>query len=248
MEAFLIALPGFLLSAFSALPMTMGLAVAIYWLRAGERKVYLCSLAGSIAGGGAALMMLWGSFFGDDLSSSSTAGLIFAVAPIYAAVPQVIAYVIGAAILRRGSEGEAVSLPARNALLIPVLILVVLLFGMLRLAMKGNDLAVAEKARNPATLHRVFEASSAGRADSFGVPLFLAQNPRTPPDILVQLAGHEHPSVRVHVAQNPQTPLAIVESLRHDCAAFVREAVEKRLGPEKSAMVPPAPHACGKHA
>jgi hypothetical protein len=249
MEVFLIALPGFLFHAYSTAPMLMGMIVAIYWLRAGERKVYLCSLAGSIAGGAAALMILWGALFGDGLEHSSRAEVIFVVAPIYAVLPQGIAYAISAAVLRRNPEGEEVSPLARNALLIPVIILAIMLVGMLRLSMKGNDLAVAEQARNPATLQRIFEASRAGRADPFGVPLFLAQNPNTPPDILTQLARHEHPSVRGHVAQNPQTPLTVVESLRHDCAAFVREAVQNRLGAEKTALeAPTAPHVCGAYS
>jgi hypothetical protein len=112
--------------------------------------------------------------------------------------------------------------------------LAVLMIGLLKTSTEGNDLAVAERASNPDTLHRLFEQSRTGEADSFGVPLFLAQNPNTPPEILAKLAKHNHPAVRVHVAQHPMTPQEVVAGLSNDCASFVREAVEKRLGPNKA--------------
>jgi hypothetical protein len=244
MDSLLIALPGLLLSLISALPLGLGTLAALRHLRSGARSAYLRNLSGSIAAGLVVLALLWGSLFGDDLSSSSTAGLVFLFAPIYAAAAQGIVYGIGASVIKQSTIPEAISLPARRALLVPVLMLAVLLFGLVKISVGGNDLAVAERASNPDTLHRLFEESRTGKADSFGVPLFLAQNRKTPSDILVELAKHEHPAVRAQVAQNPQTPEEVVESLRNDCASFVREFVEKRLGPNK-ALQPTQPPSGG---
>lgn len=239
MDAFLIALPGFLLSSISALPLALGTLAAARHLRAGARPAYLRNLAGSIAAGVVVLLLLWGPLFGNDLSGSSTAGLIFLFAPIYAAAAQVILYGISATVVKKQPTPETISLPARKVLLIPVAMLVVLLFGLLKTSVGGNDLAVAERASNPDTLHRLFEDSRNGKADSFGVPLFLAQNRNVPPDILVKLAKHEHPAVMAQVVQNPQTPEEVVASLRYDSASFVRDLAKKRLGPNKALQATP---------
>ena len=239
MDDFLIALPGFLFSSISALPLALGTLAAAIHLRAGVRPAYLRNLAGSIAAGVVVLLLLWGSLFGSDLSSSSTAGLIFLFAPIYAAAAQGIVYAISAAVVRLSQTSETISLPARKALLAPLVMLVVLLFGLLKTSVEGNDLAVAERSSNPATLHRLFNDSRAGKADSFGVPLFLAQNPNVPPDILVELAKHEHTAVRAQVAQNPQTPEEVVASLRHESASVVRNLAATRLEPNKALQATP---------
>lgn len=178
MDTLLIALPGFLLSSISALPLALGTLAAACYLRAGARPAYLRNLAGSIAAGVVVLLLLWGSLFGNDLSGSSTAGLIFLFAPIYAAAAQGIVYGISAAVVRKSPTLEEISLPARRALLAPVVMLAVLLFGLLKTSVGGNDLAVAERASNPDTLHRLFEDSRTGKADSFGVPLFPSSEPK----------------------------------------------------------------------
>lgn len=242
MDALLIALPSFLLSSLSALPLAIGIIAAARHMRAAAWPAYLRNLAGSIAAGVVALFLLWGSLFGNALSSSSTAGLIFIFVPIYAAAAQSIVYGISAAVVGKSSTNpEAISSPARKTLLAPVLMLAVLLFGLLKITVGGNDLAVAEQASNPEILQRLFEESRTGKADSFGVPLFLAQNHNVSPDILVKLAKHEHPAVRAQVAQNPRTPEEVVASLRNDCVLFVRELVEKRLEPNKALQLAQPP-------
>jgi len=239
MDNFLIALPGLLLSSISVLPLGLGLIATVRHLRAGSRTAYLRNINGSIAAGAVILLLLWGPLFGEDLSSSSTAGLIFLFTPIYAAVAQGIVYGITAAAIGKEVAPGTISPSSRRALLVPLSMLVVLMIGILKTSVEGNDLAVAERSSNPDTLQRLFEQSRTGEADSFGVPLFLAQNPNTPPEILVELAKHPHPAVRVQVAQHPKTPKEIVYSLRNDCAPFVREAVEKRLGPNKALQPTP---------
>jgi hypothetical protein len=234
MDTILIALPGLLFSSISALPLVLGVIAAMRHLRAATRYAYLRNLIASTAAGAAALALLWGSLFGNDLSASSTAALIFAVAPFYAAIAQGIAYGIAAAAFRKPATPQAISLSARSAMLVPLLLLAILMFGLIKSSVHGNDLAVAERASDPKTLQRLFEQSRIGKADPFGVPLFLAQNPATPPEILSELAKHEHPAVRAQVASNPRTPEQVVASLRNDCASFVRKAVVQRLGPSNT--------------
>lgn len=236
MDVFLIALQKFALLSISGLPLGLGTLAAVRHLRAGAWKAYLCNLAASIAAGTVTLFLLWGSFFGDDLSSSSTASVVFVIAPIYAAVAQGIVYSIAKVVLRNRPMAEAISQPVRKALLLPVFMLVVLLFGLLKISTENNDLSVAGRATNPQTLHRLLDDSRTGKADSFGVPLMLAQNPNAPPEILVELAKHKDTAIRAQVAQNPQTPLDAVGCLRFDSASIVRELASKRLASSQTAQ------------
>jgi hypothetical protein len=237
MDTFVVTLPALLLSSVSALPLGIGLLAAARHLRADRRSAYLRNLHGSIAAGAVVLLVLWGPLFGDDLSGSSTAALIFLFAPVYAAAAQGVVYGISAAATRRAAAPGTISSFSRGAILIPLSMLAVLTTGLVTTAVVGNDLAVAERGWNAGTLHRLFARSQAGDADSFGVPLMLTQNPNTPPEILVELAKHSRPVVRVHVAKHPRTPDEVVAGLGNDCSSFVRNAVRKRLG---STEAPPA--------
>jgi hypothetical protein len=118
---------------------------------------------------------------------------------------------------------------------------VVLLFGMLKIATANNDLSVAERSTNPQTLHRLLDDSRTGKADSFGVPLMLAQNRNAPPEILAELAKHKDTAVRAQVALNPKTPLDVVGCLRFDSASMVRELASKRLASSQAAQQAPQP-------
>ena len=241
MDAVFVALPELLFSSISALPLALGTIAAVRHLRAGSRSAYFRHLAASMAAGAVALALLWSSLFGDNLSKSSTAGLIFAVAPIYAALAQGVVYGLAAALFKKSTAPKAISPAARVALLVPLLMLAVLMFGLVKSTAHGNDSALAERASDPETLQRLFEKSRTGEADAFGVPLFLAQNSDTPPGILRELARHDHPAVRAQVARNPSSPEQVVAALRYDCASFVRKIVVERLGPDNALQPAPAP-------
>ena len=103
------------------------------------------------------------------------------------------------------------------------------MFGIVRYSILSNDLAVAERASRPATLNYVFEKAERGDADTFGVQLFLAQNPNTPSDLLEKLSKSTESQVRGFVATNPNTPISVLANLRDDCDGYVRKAVQKRL-------------------
>lgn len=249
MDAVSIVLPkllfGFLITG---LPLAYGTIAAAYYLRSGARSAYLQHLVSSIVAGAVTLALLWSSFFGDNLSKSSTAALILAVAPMYAVTAQGIVYGIAAFLLKKSPPGRTVSLFPRLALLIPLLMVGALLFGLFSMSVKGIDSDFAEQSSDPATLQRLLQDSKTGKADSFGIPFNLAQNPNAPPEMLAELATSEHATVRAHVARNPRTAAHVVESLRHDCASFVRKNVVQRLGAGTAVEPPPAPTGvCPKH-
>lgn len=229
MDYFLVGLQKFAFLSITALPLGLGTLAAVRHLRASAWNAYLLNLAASISAGAATLFLLWGSFFGDDLSSSSTASLAFVIAPIYAAIAQGIVYGVAKFVLRNRLMDKEVSEPVRKALLLPVLMLLVLLFGILKISTENNDLSVAERSTNSQTLHRLLDDSLTGKADSFGVPLMLAQNRNAPPEILAELAKHKDTAIRAQVALNPQTPLDVVVCMRFDGSSMVRELASKRL-------------------
>lgn len=235
-EFTVILLPGLLLMLISVLPLAIGTVAALTHLRAGRKGPYCSNLWGSVAAGVVTHLLLGGSLFGDDLSSSSTAGLIFIFVPIYSAGALFIGYLIGAAFNRfshRTSDGTLANPPIpiwlRNLLWIPVFMFAIVLFGVTRYSILNNDLSVAERASRPETLHYVYEKIVSGNADTFGVPLFLAQNQNTPSDILYKLSKSEYPQIRVFVASNPNSPESVVASLREDHVDYVRKAVQKRI-------------------
>lgn len=248
MEAFLIALPGLLFSTIITLPLALGIIGAVRHWRAGARAKYLQNLAGSIAAGAVMLALLWSSLFGDSLSKSSTAAIILAVAPVYAAAAQGLFYFITMAMLGKSPAPRPISLFARATLVLPLLMMGALMAGLVKISANGNESEVAAKGWNPATLQRLLDQSRTGQADSFAIPFNLAQNPKAPPAMLSELAKSEHATVRAHVARNPGTPLPVVESLRYDCASFVRKDVVERLGPNDLSQPTPAPTGvCPKH-
>ena len=176
-----------MLTSISALPLVIGLLAAAHHLRAGRRAAYLKNLCGSIAAGVVALVLLLRPLFDDNSSSSSTASLIFVVVPVYAAVAYGIVYWICEVALGKADSPEALSVLARGAILVPLFMLVVLMSGLLKTSVEGNDFAVARKASNPKILHRLLEKSRTGEADAYRVGMSLAQNPNSPPEILEEL-------------------------------------------------------------
>lgn len=229
----LMMIPWLLFKTISVLPLGLGMLAAIRYLRKGVRHAYIRNLFGSIAAGIVALLMLFGSLFGDDLSSSSTAAIIFIFVPIYAALAQGAVYWI----IGKAETSKPISFVDRLFLLIPIAILLVLMVGILKNSIQGNDSAIAYRAPNPSTLTRIYEKSLQGEADSFSIPLALSENPHTPPNILRQLTAHEHPAVRIHTAQHSATPIDAVASLRNDRSSCVRKIVERRLRQEQNNTV-----------
>lgn len=243
-----ILLPGLALKAISTLPLVLALIGAIRHLRTDRKRPYIRNLSGAIAAGVVTLGLLWTSLFSDNLSNSSTAGLIFLFTAIYSAVALLVGYLIGVMVNRASSRPDGNSeanppIPAheRKLVWIPVLIFAIVIFGITRYSILNNNLSVAEKATRPETLRYVFEKTVAGNADTFGVPLFLAQNPNAPADILEELSKSDEPQVRMFVATNPKTPVSIVASLREDCADYVRKAVQERLKDVSGTNTTPQP-------
>jgi hypothetical protein len=219
-EFIVILLPGLLLMSLSALPLGLSTFAAFRHLRRQKVDFLVRNVWASTGAGLVALGLLHGALFGSDLSQSSTAALIFVWVPIYSAMAMGIGYVFGRLASRRvvaaGEPGGAQApIPSgyRYFVWAPAAMLGVLVFGMLKYSVEHNDLAVAERASSPETLHYLYAKVVRGEADPFGVPLFLAQNPNTPADILSALAKHEHLAVRRFVSRHGNTPANVKEAL-----------------------------------
>jgi len=224
------------LLSISALPLAGGTIAAVRHLRARRLSPYIRNLCGSITAGLVTLGLLFGSLFGDDLSRSSTAAVIFVFVPFFAAGALVIGLVIGAALTRTfpvpaESSGSPppISAVVRSLVSVPIVMLAITIFGIIRLSIQHNHLVVAEHGTRPETLQYAFDRSVRGDADRPGVLVMLAQNANTPASILEKLGESEFPEVRAWLMKNPHTPIAVVVSLRSDCSPWVREAVEIRL-------------------
>lgn len=233
-EFVLVMIPGFLFTSILALPLGLGLFFAVSHLRRGARIKYLRNLYGSIAAGIVAFLLLSGSLFGDDLSSSSTAALIFLFAPIYSALAFGTVYGVSTLLLGKPETSESIPSVERIFLSIPITILLVLIVGILKISIQGNDRTIAYESSNPDILVQMYNKSLHGEADSFSIPLGLTQNPNTPPEVLRQLSLHEHRAIRTHVAQHKATPIDVLSSLQNDNALCVRKVVKKRLGIQES--------------
>lgn len=249
-----ILLPGLLMMLLSALPPAIGTLAAVFHLGKNNAGPYVRNLWAGTASGLVSLGLLSGSLFGTDLSESSTAGLIFLFVPIYSGIGLGIGYGLGALVYSRLSRTEkavdpqaAFSQSARNFIWVPVAMAGVLIFGMIRFSVQRNDIAVAERATNPETLHWVYAKVERGSADPFSIPLFLAQNPNTPSDLLKKMSKHDHPSVRMFVAGNPNTDPDVIASLKNDCSPRIRKVVEDRLrsSPVSESAPQPTPN-CGQ--
>ncbi len=105
-------------------------------------------------------------------------------------------------------------------------------------AISSRDLEVlVELARNPSTrtndLVRIYDLCKPNVAKSHPPesPILssLAQNPRTPPDILGALAGCRQPSIRYSVAHNPSTPTETLRQLSEDQKDLLRRHAKPRL-------------------
>lgn len=227
-------IPGFLWMAASAFPLAVGTGLAAIHLRRRKPGPYRRNLWASTAAGVVAFGLLFEALFGEGLRGS-TAGLIFLFVPIYSAVGLGLGYGLGALAHRKavnaasGNKDAAISRNEKRFIALPSAMLVVLLFGMLKYSVKHNDLTVAERATNLETLRSIHQRARSGMADSFGVPLFLAQNPNTPADVLDDLSKHEHVSVRIFVVRHSNTTKAGIGHMVNDCDTRIREEARARL-------------------
>ena len=237
-------IPGLILMLPSVIPTLIGTSLAAYSLLRKATGAYIRHIWAGTAAGIVALGLLFSSLFGSGLRGSSTAGLIFLFVPIYSAVALGLGYGFGAVALRKLNRNASVagapqiSRGYRRFVWVPVAIVALLLFGMFRYSIQHNDLTVAERASNPETLHYVYGKSLRGDADSFGIPLFLGQNPNTPADILADIAKHRHSSVRIFVARHPNTPVEALARLTDDCDPSIRKTASERLKDSSRAESP----------
>lgn len=229
MDAFLAILPRFLLSALSVLPLLFALLMAACHLRRQRPRAYLRQVAAGTVAGITALLLLWEYLFADGLARSSTSALIFVVAPVYTLLAYVATYLVALLVGRWIAASAPVSGITRLAWLAPACLLAVLLAGVVKLAHDSYGMTVAERATSPQTLRDLYTASQRGEADAFSVPLFLAQNPNTPSDVLLALARHPHASVRSLLLQHPKVPSETIALLANDADPDIRARARARM-------------------
>jgi hypothetical protein len=134
MDIFFAALPKLLFNSLPALPLVSGLVAAERHWRAGQLSAYLRTLLGSIVAGAIVLWLLWGTFFGNDLSGSSTAGVALILAPIFAAIAQWGFMGIWVVALGKAEVPEILWLPARWLMAVPVGMFSILMTGIIHIS------------------------------------------------------------------------------------------------------------------
>jgi len=210
---------------FDLLPLVIGLLTSFNYLKKDNRKYYIINLTGTIFAGIITLLLMYTSLFEDALSTSSTASLIFLFVPIYATIAYIIGYWLSFFILETKPEISSFS---RKLIIIPIIILVILLAGIIKISIDGKDRSLAYSESNSKILTNLYQKSLNGEVDSFSIPLGLTQNPNTPSKILRQLAKHNHRAIRTHVAQHKNTQIDVILILETDTKLCVRKAALKR--------------------
>lgn len=226
-------LPGLFFSSLSIAPLIAGVIGA--WVRLKQNRVpeYKNYVTASILCGAVTLAFLWSSLFGDALSSSSTAGLIFAVVPFYALIVLLLSLGIGKLVIRgarkeqeKGAKNATEKRISYTSIYIPSVILLILVAGIIKLSVGGGDTALAENSRSTNALRYLYDRTMLGETDEFGVLLFMSQNPNAPAELLERMAKSEYPQIRVFVASNRNTPEQIRRLLADDENDHVAKAAK----------------------
>ena len=115
----------------SALPLGIGMLLSFHYFKKENRTLYYRNLFASIFSGGFTLFILYGSLFGDDLSSSSTAVLIFLVAPVYGLIAYLVGYALTVLVTDKDKASKPILLGDQLIMVIPIVIFVVLAVGII---------------------------------------------------------------------------------------------------------------------
>lgn len=226
-------LPGLFFSSLSIAPLIAGVIGAGMRLKQNRVLEYKNYIIASTLCGAVTLAFLWSSLFGDALSSSSTAGLIFAVVPFYALIILLLSLGIGKLVIlgvRKAQQKDSEDVPDKKisytSIYIPSVILLVLFAGILKSSVSGGDSMLAEKSRSADALRYLYDKTMLGGDDEFGVLLFMSQNPSAPPVLLERMAKSEYPQIRVFVASNRNTPEQVRRLLADDENDYVAKAAK----------------------
>lgn len=233
-------IPRLIIAGISAVPSIVALWLAEFRLKKVGRFEYYNIIVASI-------MALLIAFFGlyeyayGAAGKDAQAGLIFIFLPIYVIIMGGISYLIGYFIRHTIRLPQKISHVATNlgtvtyrgVLFIPILLVVgYLIFAVI--ALKDEVyMSIAESSSTPVSeLRFLFE--NAKEENNSGISLFLAQNRKSPPDILEGLSELPFGHVRVFVAKHPNTPTSVVEKMLSDdneCVRkFAQEEIIKRRG------------------
>ncbi len=119
------------LALFSTLPLGIAILKALYYLKKENRTLYYRNLFASIFSGMVILLLLYEALFGDYLSKSSTAGVIFFFAPIYGAVAYFVGYGLTMLATDKTEASKAFLLVDWLMMIVPIVMFFVLTMGII---------------------------------------------------------------------------------------------------------------------
>ena len=115
----------------SALPLGIGLLLSFHYLKKKNRTLYYRNLFASIFSGMVILLLLYEALFGDYLSKSSTAAVIFFFAPIYGTVAYFVGYGLTMLATDKTEASKAFLLVDRLMMIVPIVMFLVLTMGII---------------------------------------------------------------------------------------------------------------------
>ena len=119
------------LALFSTLPLGIAILKALYCLKKENRTLYYRNLFASIFSGMVIFLLLYGALFGDYLSKSSTAAVIFFFAPIYGTVAYFVGYGLTMLATDKAEASKPFLLVDRLMIIIPIVMFFVLTMGII---------------------------------------------------------------------------------------------------------------------
>ena len=119
------------LALFSTLPLGIAILKALHHLKKENRTLYYRNLFASIFSGMVIFLLLYEALFGDYLSKSSTAAVIFFFAPIYGTVAYFVGYGLTMLSTDKTEASKAFLLVDRLMMIVPIVMFLVLTMGII---------------------------------------------------------------------------------------------------------------------
>ena len=225
-------LPTLLFLTPSLIPSMIAFVIAWIYFKNGKRFGYFNFAAASIISAAFAFGLLNFCFRAADKDANGA--LIFVVLPFYCAVIAVISLLFGVFLkyVRRRDAKQTIPQKCRPRLFFIPVIFYLLFFAVVIVDSKNEiEMSAAGSASTPTSdLRSLYE--KAMKENNDGILLFLAQNEKTPADILEGMSHVPFAHVRVFVAKHPNTPIDVVKKMTQDendnVRRFALEEIQRR--------------------
>ena len=225
-------LPRLLFLTPSLAPSMATFVVAWISFKNGKRFGYFNFAAASIVSSMFAFGVIDFCFRAADKDANGA--LIFVVLPFYCAAVAGISLLFGLLLkyALRFNAKELIAQKSKARLLYAPILFYLLFFAVVVADSKNEiEMSAAGSAFTPMSdLKNLYE--KAIRENNDGILLFLAQNDKTPPEILEGISHVSFAHVRVFVAKHPNTPIDVVRSMTQDendnVRRFALEEIQRR--------------------